>query len=135
MRSKFFNDEEGIYESYNYDVDTIIFFAKELNYTKSDIEYLTTRELNSIVKSNFLKFYNDKLYYEDMSKFARLGQWVLNGLGADINDIEDLIGEYPKLNNIKEVVRELTEDEKMWVEFAKASGKKYTITDEGIRLG
>ena len=46
-----------------------------------------------------------------MSKFARLGQWVLNGLGAGINDIEDLIGEYPKLNNIKEVVRELTEDE------------------------
>ena len=87
------------------------------------------------MKSNFLKFYNDKLYYEDMSKFARLGQWVLNGLGADINDIEDLIGEYPKLNNIKEVVRELTEDEEMWVEFAKANGKKYTITDEGIRLG
>ena len=106
FRSKFFNDEEGIYESYNYNVDTIIFFAKELNYTKNDIEYLTTRELNSIVKSSFLIFYNDKLYYEDMSKFARLGQWVLNGLGADINDIEDLIGEYPKLDNIKEVVRE-----------------------------
>ena len=96
---------------------------------------MTTRELNAIVKSNFLKFYNDKLYYEDMSKFARLGQWVLNGLGADINGIEDLIGEYPKLNNIKEVVRELTEDEKMWVEFAKANGKEYTITEDGIRLG
>lgn len=70
-----------------------------------------------------------------MSKFARLGQWVLNGLGADIENIEDLIGEYPQLDNTKEVVRELTEDEKQWVEFAKASGKKYTITDEGIRLG
>ena len=70
-----------------------------------------------------------------MSKFARLGQWVLNGLGADIESIEDLIGEYPQFDNTKEVIRELTEDEKTWVEFAKANGKKYTITDEGIRLG
>ena len=46
-----------------------------------------------------------------MSKFARLGQWVLNGLGADIENIEDLIGEYPQFDNTKEVVRELTEDE------------------------
>ena len=36
-----------------------------------------------------------------MSKFARLGQWVLNGLGADIDNIEALIGEYPKYNNVK----------------------------------
>ena len=40
-----------------------------------------------------------------MSKFARLGQWVLNGLGADIENIEDLIGEYPQLDNTKEVVK------------------------------
>ena len=106
-----------------------------MNYTKKDIEYLTTRELNAIVKSSFLKFYNNKLYYEDMSKFARLGQWVLNGLGADIDNIEDLIGKYPVFENVKEVIRELTEEDKTWIEFAKKSGKEYTITEEGIRLG
>ena len=69
-----------------------------------------------------------------MSKFANLGMWVLNGLNANIDSIEDLIGKYPTLEEVKEVVRELTEEEKSWVEFAKASGKKYTITADGIRL-
>ena len=96
---------------------------------------MTTRELNAIVKSNFLKFYNNKLYYEDMSKLASLGMWVLNGLGADIDNIENLIGEYPKFEPIKEIIRELTEDDKTWIEFAKKSGKEYTITEDGIRLG
>ena len=70
-----------------------------------------------------------------MTKFANLGIWVLNGLGANIDNIEDLIGKYPQLDQVKEVVRELTEEEKSWIEFAKASGKKYTITSDGIRLG
>ena len=69
-----------------------------------------------------------------MAKFANLGVWVLNGLGANIDNIEDLIGKYPALEEVKEVVRELTEEEKSWVEFAKASGKKYIITNDGIRL-
>lgn len=69
-----------------------------------------------------------------MSKFARLGQWVLNGLGANIDNIEALIGEYPKYNNTKEVIRELTEDEEKWIEFAKSTGREYTITENGIRL-
>ena len=91
--------------------------------------------MNSIVKSNFLKFYNEKTHYEDMAKYANLGIWVLNGLGANIDNIEDLIGKYPTMNNVKEVIRELTEEEKNWIEFAKSSGKKYTITNDGIRLG
>ena len=70
-----------------------------------------------------------------MTKFANLGVWVLNGLGADIDNIEKLIGEYPKPEETKEVVRELTEEDKKWIEFAKASGQKYTITENGIRLG
>ena len=70
-----------------------------------------------------------------MTKFANLGIWVLNGLGANIDNIEDLIGQYPQLDQVKEVVRELTEEEKNWIEFAKSSGKKYTITSDGIRLG
>ena len=64
-----------------------------------------------------------------MTKFANLGIWVLNGLGANIDNIEDLIGQYPQLDQVKEVVRELTEEEKNWIEFAKSSGKKYTITN------
>ena len=96
---------------------------------------MTTRELNAIVKSSFLNFYNKKTYYEDMSKFASLGMWVLNGLGADIDNIENLIGKYPKFESIKETIRELTEDDKTWIEFAKKSGKEYTITEDGIRLG
>ena len=91
--------------------------------------------MNSIVKSSFLGFYNRKAYYEDMSKFANLGIWILNGLGAEIDNIEKLIGEYPQLKEAKEVVRELTEEDKNWIEFAKASGQKYTITESGIRLG
>ena len=70
-----------------------------------------------------------------MTKFANLGVWVLNGLGADIDNIEKLIGEYPKPEETKEVVRELTEEDENWIEFAKASGQKYTITENGIRLG
>ena len=91
--------------------------------------------MNSIVESSFLSFYNKKMYYEDMTKFANLGMWILNGLGADIDNIEKLIGECPQLEEAKEVVRELTEEDKNWIEFAKASGQKYTITESGIRLG
>ena len=91
--------------------------------------------MNSIVKSSFLGFCNKKTYYEDMTKFANLGVWILNGLGADIDNIEKLIGEYPQLEEAKEVVRELTEEDENWIEFAKASGQKYTITESGIRLG
>ena len=61
--------------------------------------------------------------------------WILNGLGADIDNIEKLIGEYPQLEEAKEVARELTEEDENWIEFAKASGQKYTITESGIRLG
>ena len=91
--------------------------------------------MNSIIKSSFLDFYNRKAYYEDMTKFANLGMWILNGLGANIDSIEGLIGEYPQLEEVKEVIRELTEEDKNWIEFAKASGQKYTITESGIRLG
>ena len=70
-----------------------------------------------------------------MTKFANLGMWILNGLGADIDGIEKLIGEYPQLDEAKEIVRELTEEDKKWIEFAKASGQKYVITESGIRLG
>jgi hypothetical protein len=70
-----------------------------------------------------------------MTKFANLGMWVLNGLGANIDNVEDLIGQYPVFKEVKEVVRELTEEDKNWIEFAKSSGKKYTITSDGIRLG
>ena len=69
-----------------------------------------------------------------MAKYANLGIWLLNGLGADISNVEDLIGKYPSINIEKEVIRELTEEEKNWIEFAKSSGKKYTITKDGIRL-
>lgn len=91
--------------------------------------------MNSIIKSSFLQYYNSKTYYEDMSKFASLGMWVLNGLGADIDNIEKLIGEYPSINDNKKIDRELTEEDLNWIEFAKKNNLQYKITEEGIKLG
>ena len=69
-------------------------------------------------------------YYEDMSKFAKLGLWIIQCLGGDIEDIESLIGEYPTL----QIKRELAEDELELIEFAKENGLKYKITNNGIKI-
>lgn len=69
-------------------------------------------------------------YYEDMSKFARLGLWIIQCLGGDIDDIESLIGEYPTL----QIKRELTEDDLEIIEMAKELNLKYTITNNGVKI-
>lgn len=69
-------------------------------------------------------------YYEDMSKFARLGLWIIQCLGGDIDDIESLIGEYPTL----QIKRELTEDDLEIIEFAENNGLNYKITSKGIKI-
>ena len=69
-------------------------------------------------------------YYEDMSKFAKLGLWIIQCLGGDIDNIESLIGEYPVL----ESKRKLTEDDLELIEFAKSNGLKYKITNTGIKI-
>lgn len=70
-------------------------------------------------------------YYEDMSKFAKLGLWVLSALGAEIETIEDLIGEYPSI----EVKRELNEKDYKLIDFAKSKNLSYKITNTGIKIG
>lgn len=69
-------------------------------------------------------------YYEDMSKFAKLGLWIIQCLGGDIEDIETLIGEAPSLND----KRELTEEDLELIEFAKENGFSYKVTSKGIKI-
>lgn len=87
-----------------------------------------------MINSKFANWYRQKVNYEDMYKFASLGAWVLNGMGAEISDIEMLIGKYPNIEEDK-IDRELTEEDLIWIEFAKANNRKYTITENGIKLG
>lgn len=86
----------------------------------------------SIINSSFLKFYNKKTYYEDMSKYANLGMWILNGLGGEIESIEELIGEYPNIDD--DVERSLNETDLEMIELAKELGLNYKITSTGIKL-
>lgn len=69
-------------------------------------------------------------YYEDMSKFAKLGLWIINSLGGEVESIEDLIGEYP----ILEVDRKLTDEDMEIIEMCKANNLKYKITNKGIKI-
>lgn len=69
-------------------------------------------------------------YYEDMSKFAKLGLWIIQCLGGDIEDIETLIGEAPSMDN----KRQLTEEDLELIEFAKENGFTYKITSKGIKI-
>lgn len=69
-------------------------------------------------------------YYEDMSKFAKLGLWIIQCLGGDIEDIETLIGEAPSMDD----KRELTEEDLELIEFAKENGFTYKITSKGIKI-
>lgn len=69
-------------------------------------------------------------YYEDMSKFAKLGLWIIQCLGGDIEDIETLIGEAPSMDN----KRQLTEEDLELIEFAKENGFTYKVTSKGIKI-
>ena len=86
----------------------------------------------SIINSSFLKFYNKKTYYEDMSKVANLGIWIINALGGEIETIEELIGEYPSIDD--DVERSLNETDLEMIELAKELGLNYKITSTGIKL-
>lgn len=73
-------------------------------------------------------------YYLDISKFAKLGLWIAQLLGAEIDDaqefIESLIGEVPTLQE----KRQLTEDDLELIEFAKKNNFNYKITNKGIKI-
>lgn len=69
-------------------------------------------------------------YYEDMSKFAKLGMWIIQCLGGEIEDIETLIGEAPNM----ESKRELTKEDLELIEFAENNGLNYKITSKGIKI-
>ena len=69
-------------------------------------------------------------YYLELSKFGKLGAWILNGLGADIDRLEDLIGEAPILKS----KRKLTEEDLEIIEMAKELNLTYTITNNGVKI-
>lgn len=73
-------------------------------------------------------------YYLDISKFAKLGMWIAQLLGSEIDDaqefIESLIGEVPTLQE----KRQLTEDDLELIEFAKKNNLNYKITNKGIKI-
>ncbi len=73
-------------------------------------------------------------YYLDISKFAKLGLWIAQLLGSEIDDaqefIESLIGEVPTLQEN----RKLTEDDLELIEFAKKNNLNYKITNKGIKI-
>ena len=73
-------------------------------------------------------------YYEDISKFAKLGLWIAQLLGAEIDDaqefIESIIGEVPTLQE----KRQLTEDDLELIKFAKKNNLNYKITNKGIKI-
>ena len=80
---------------------------------------------NSFVKGWFKVYEKTKKNSTSVAgRYYRVKEELTKLLG-DLEDLEQMIIGY----------NELTEDEKMWIKFAKANGKKYTITDEGIRLG
>ena len=82
--------------------------------------------------SDIAVYFKQVNYYEDMSKFAKLGLWIIQCLGGDVDDIESLIGEYPILHNNNK--RELTQDDLELIELAKQNGLKYKITNTGIKI-
>lgn len=70
-------------------------------------------------------------YYEDLSKFGKLGQWILSMLCEEEIELEQLIGEMPGTDKIK---KELTEEEKELIQLAKSTGLKYKITSQGVKI-
>lgn len=94
--------------------------------------------MHSIISSKFLKWRNEIKYYEDMTKYAKLGSWLINSLGGDIKELSELIGEVPSIYSEvqqDQVDRELTENDKSWIKFAKDNGLEYKITKDGIKIG
>ena len=97
--------------------------------------------MHSIISSKFLAWRNEVKYYEDMTKYAKLGSWVINSLGGDIKELSELIGEAPNIysevqvQEKEQIERELTESDKSWIAFAENNGLEYKITKDGIRIG
>lgn len=80
--------------------------------------------------SNKAVYMKELNYYEDMTKFGKLGAWILNALGAEIDDLSDLIGDMPSIKSN----RELNEADYELIRFAKNNNLDYTITEKGIKL-
>lgn len=84
--------------------------------------------------SNLAVYAKEMAYYEDMSKFANLGLWIIQILGGQVDNIQDLIGEVPSLNS-SVTKKELTEEDLEIISFCKENGLKYRFTNQGIKIG
>lgn len=71
-------------------------------------------------------------YYEDISKFGKLGLWILSALGAKDIELEELIGDIP--GTTRKTENNLNEEEKELLQFAKDNGLKYKITSQGLKI-
>lgn len=70
-------------------------------------------------------------YHEDISKFGKLGLWILSALGNDKIQLEDLIGDIPGTTKTE---NDLSQEEKELLQFAKENGLKYKITSQGLKI-
>ena len=71
-------------------------------------------------------------YHEDISKFGKLGLWILTTLGGMKNlQLEDLIGDIPGPTKTE---NDLSQEEKELLQFAKENGLKYKITSQGLKI-
>ena len=72
-------------------------------------------------------------YHEDISKFGKLGLWILTTIGGMKNlELEDLIGDIPGATIKTET--NLTEEEKELLQCAKENGLKYKIPSQGLKI-
>ena len=71
-------------------------------------------------------------YHEDISKFGKLGIWILTALGMKDIELEDLIGDIP--GTTRKTENNLNEEEKELLQFAKDNGLKYKITSQGLKI-
>ena len=86
--------------------------------------------MHEIYNSKFLKWYNKSDYFDDLTKFASLGAWIINNIGGEVKDLEELIGEAPSLEDD----RELNDQDLELIKWCEENGKDYKVTNKGIKI-
>ena len=122
--------ERWYFFSVETNAEELIFFAREYHYRKTDIDELTMYEKYQMLHGEDAILSKEMTYYEEMTKYGQLGLWILTSLGTKDVKLEDLIGDIPN----KQEKRELTEEEKDLIKFAKENGLKYKITSKGVEI-
>lgn len=93
---------------------------------------MTVREKVEMAQGEEAILYKKIAYHEDISKFGKLGIWILSCLGLEDIELEDLIGDIP--GTTRKTESDLSEEEKELLQFAKENGLKYKITSQGLKI-